>query len=134
MAIDQKKPIPLNPITENRRELANVEKRLAQLEEIQQQLEKSLDEKDAQMNQDSEDFKIAVEEHSKQIIAMKAELKEFIIDVMAYVKQLQLTAKTEDMERLNLVAEKWTPENWATRNEIIKTAQRILDEEADSKK
>jgi len=61
---------------------------------------------------------------------MKKDLKEFIQIVMAFVKDLQHTAKTEDMQRLNEATQYWTPESWVTRNQLIKMTEELLEEDS----
>ncbi|MDP2749543.1 MAG: hypothetical protein Q8O89_01780 [Nanoarchaeota archaeon] len=118
-----------DPITENFKELANIEKRLAGLEQAQERLDLELDDKEKVISQDLEEFKNQIEAQTKNIQEMKADLREFIKTVMLFVKELQKTAKNEELERLQQMLEEWTPENWVTRNEIIRMTERILQEE-----
>ncbi len=125
MAEFGKKVDPANerdPVTENFSQIQSIKKN-------QEKLDREIDDKESKTNQSFEDFQTGIAEQKKQIEAMKSDLKEFLKEAMLFIRELQHTAKTEDMERLHRVEDHWSPETWVTRNELVKMTERILEDE-----
>lgn len=126
----KKKPAApeLDPVAENMKGIDSIKRRLAALEKGQLELEKDMDASESSMNLSIEDFEKTLKLHREETELLKKELKEFIQTVSSFVRDLQATAKTEDLERLNRAIDYWTPESWVSKNEIIKITEEILDE------
>src|SRR3989338_5688158 len=101
-----------DPVIENFSQIQSIKKRLEDIEKNQEKLDREIDNKESGANQSFEEFQANIAEQKKQIEAMKADLKEFLKEVMLFIRELQQTAKTEDMERLHRAEDSWSPEAW----------------------
>ena len=107
---------------------ADVERRLIILEERYSDLRKKLQVAEQNMLSDFKKIHTEVKSTNSEVMETRHEMDDIKSKLLLIIKELQMLARSEDVDVLRKYLDMWQPVNFVTQNEVQKVVQDAVDQ------